>query len=111
MSQTFADFELYAQDRNTTRGTNAPKEGHTTNGDGQGFQMSTKVVRQSTRRKVFSDLGSGLKIQVGVNVFVKAGIHHRTQFAPDLSRRMQGDGQDALLQPTVEVFDGTVAPR
>ena len=53
MSQTFADFELYAQDRDATRGTHTPDKGHTTNGDGQGLQMSTKVVRQSMRGERF----------------------------------------------------------
>ena len=111
MSQTFADFEFYAQDCDATGGTNTAEKGHTTDGNGHWLQMSTKVVRQRARRQVFSDLGSCLKIQMGMNVFVKTGVHHSTQFAPDLRGRMQEDGQEAFLQPTVEVFDGTVAPR
>src|SRR5215211_3021074 len=110
MGQTFADFEFHAQDRDATRGANASDKCYATKGDGQGLQVLTKVVWQRSSREVLSHLGGGLEIQVRMNVLVKTGIHHGTQFAPDLRGRMQRDNQKAFLQPTVEVFDRAVAP-
>src|SRR5512133_428698 len=110
MSQTFADLEFHAQDRNATRGTNASNEGHATDGDGQRLEVLAKVVRQGAWRQMFSNLCSGLKVEMGMNMLAKTNIHHGCQFAPDLRGRMQGNSEDAFLQPTVEVFDGAVAP-
>src|SRR5512139_102002 len=110
MSLTFADFEFHAQDRNATRGTNAPKEGHATDGDGQRLEMLAKVVRQGARRKMFSNLGGGLKVEMRVNMLAKTNLHHGIQFAPNLRSRMQGNREDALLQPPVEVLHAAVAP-
>src|SRR5512146_2865471 len=105
MSQTFADFEFHAQDRNATRRTNAPNEGHATDGNRQSLEMSAKVVRQSAWQQIFSNLGGRLEIQIEMNVFVKTNVHHSCQFAPDLRGGMQGNSQQAFLQPTVEVLD------
>lgn len=58
MSQTIADFEFYAQDGDASGGTIAPEKGHMTDGNGQGFHMSTKVVKQSLRRHIFRMLNS-----------------------------------------------------
>ena len=97
MSETFVDFEFDAQDRDATRGANAPNKRDTTDGDGHRLQMTMKVVRQRTGREVFADLCGGLEIEIGMNVFVETSVHHGCQFAPDLSRSMQGDDQDAFL--------------
>lgn len=110
MSQTFADLEFHAQDRDATRGKNAPNEGHATDGDGQRLEVSAEVVRQNPTHKVFANLGSGLEIQLRMNVLVKTSVHHRSQFATNLRRGMQRNNQEPFLQPAVEVFDGAVAP-
>lgn len=110
MSQTLADFEFHAQDRNATRRTNAPKEGDATDGDGQKLQMSVKVVRQGAWRQVFSNLRGSLKIEMRMNMLVETNVHHGCQFAPDLRGGMQGNGHQPFLQPSVEVLDGSIAP-
>src|SRR5512139_1988438 len=99
MSQTFADFEFHAQDRNATQGTNASKEGHATDSHRQRLEMTMKVVRQSAWRQVFPDLCSCLKVQLWMNMLVKTNLHHGCQFPTDLRSRMQGNCEDTFLQP------------
>src|SRR5574339_253178 len=110
MSQTFADFEFHAQDRNATRGTHAPNESHATDGDRQRLEVLAEIVRQCTWRQLLSNLCRGLEVEMRMNMLVKTNVHHGIQFSPNLGSRMQSNGQDTFLQPTIEVLDRSIAP-
>jgi hypothetical protein len=96
MRLTFADFEFHTQDRNATRRTNAPQESHPTDGDRRRLEVLAEIVRQGTRRQVFSNLCCGLKVQLGMNMLAETNLHHGCQFAPNLGSRTQRNREDAL---------------